>query len=204
MPALTARLPHTTHGIVTFDAADYQPKATNGIREFYAEKGTGQVFFAGPLLPSGSQAVSNEKSLAQNGNGVMDFLDEKLKSAGERSVLYVSGSCAIVVFLAYHHVHQLSFGSLFWPSNPAKIWAVIDVLIEKNVPFVSPVLVLRHVQVCHHILLTLGFTGHEPRRVNGNTNARRRKGQDRGLRQCDRLRLGSTAIPPRPSRAWSY
>ncbi|KAL1942098.1 hypothetical protein VTO73DRAFT_6628 [Trametes versicolor] len=116
--ARIGELTHTTDGIVTFDAADYQPKATNGIREFYAEKGTGKVFFAGPLLPSGSQAVSNEKVLAHNGNGVMDFLDEKLKSKGERSVLY------------------LSFGSLFWPSNPANIWAVIDVLIEKNVPFV--------------------------------------------------------------------
>ncbi|EIW63502.1 UDP-Glycosyltransferase/glycogen phosphorylase [Trametes versicolor FP-101664 SS1] len=109
---------HTTDGIVTIDAAEYQPEATNAIRAFYAERGSGEVFYAGPLLPSGSQAVSNEKVLAQNGTGIMNFLDEKLKSVGERSVLY------------------LSFGSLFWPADPAKIWAVVDVLIEKNVPFI--------------------------------------------------------------------
>lgn len=135
-PALPARNAHTTDGIVTIDAAEYQPEATNAIRAFYAERGSGEVFYAGPLLPSGSQAVSNEKVLAQNGTGIMNFLDEKLKSVGERSVLYVSGSCYIALALAYH-IRQLSFGSLFWPADPAKIWAVVDVLIEKNVPFVS-------------------------------------------------------------------
>ncbi|OJT07325.1 Anthocyanidin 3-O-glucosyltransferase 5 [Trametes pubescens] len=109
---------YTTDGIVTIDAAEYQPEATNAIRAFYAERGSGSVFYAGPLLPSGAKAVSAEKTLSQNGTGIMDFLDEKLKSVGERSVLY------------------LSFGSLFWPANPATIWAVIDVLIEKNIPFV--------------------------------------------------------------------
>lgn len=95
--ASPSRLTHTTDGIVTFDAAEYQPKATDAIRGYYAEKGTGKVFYAGPLLPSGPQAVSNEKGLAQNGGGVMDFLDEKLKSVGERSVLYVSSSCAVAI-----------------------------------------------------------------------------------------------------------
>ena len=34
----------------------------------------------------------------------------------------------------------MSFGSLFWPSEPAKVWAFIDVLLEKKIPFVSYVL----------------------------------------------------------------
>lgn len=101
MPAFPARNTHTTDGIVTIDAAEYQPEATKAIRAFYAERGAGEVFYAGPLLPSGSQAVSNEKVLAQNGNGVMDFLDEKLKSAGERSVLYVSSPCAVAITIGF-------------------------------------------------------------------------------------------------------
>ena len=33
---------------------------------------------------------------------------------------------------------QISFGSLFWPAkSPEKVWAVVDVLIELDVPFVS-------------------------------------------------------------------
>lgn len=32
---------------------------------------------------------------------------------------------------------QISFGSLFWSTEPEKIWAALDVIIEKGIPFVS-------------------------------------------------------------------
>ncbi len=99
--SLTVRNTYTTDGIVTIDAAEYQPEATNAIRALYAERGSGSVFYAGPLLPSGAKAVLAEKTLSQNGAGIMDFLDEKLKSVGERSVLYVSGAGIIALTLAH-------------------------------------------------------------------------------------------------------
>ncbi|KAI0355640.1 UDP-Glycosyltransferase/glycogen phosphorylase [Trametes cingulata] len=107
----------TTDGFVTIDAADFQPKATAEVRKALAETSR-RMFYAGPLLPSGQQAVRGEKQQSQNGNEIMAFLDEKLAICGERSVVYIS------------------FGSLFWPSDPEKIWAVLEVLMERNLPFV--------------------------------------------------------------------
>ncbi|KAI0821625.1 UDP-Glycosyltransferase/glycogen phosphorylase [Trametes gibbosa] len=105
------------NGLVTFDAANYYPHATTAIRQWF-ENSSQKVFFAGPLLPSGEQVVANEKTLSRDRGDIVAFLDDKLDSHGEKSTLYIS------------------FGSLFWPCDPAKIWAVLDVIMEKNVPFI--------------------------------------------------------------------
>lgn len=75
--------------LITFDAADYQPQATDAVRQHFAEKSR-KAYYAGPLMPSGAQAKEKEKINSENGGEIMAFLDEKLKSAGEHSVLYVS------------------------------------------------------------------------------------------------------------------
>lgn len=31
----------------------------------------------------------------------------------------------------------MSFGTFFWPTEPEKTWAFLDVLMEMNIPFVS-------------------------------------------------------------------
>ncbi|KAI0821609.1 UDP-Glycosyltransferase/glycogen phosphorylase [Trametes gibbosa] len=111
------RLLREVDGLVTFDAAGYQPKATAAIKQLY-EARSRRAIFAGPLVPEGDQAMIKETSLSENGREIMAFLDKKLKTTGEHSVLY------------------LSFGSFFWPSDPAKIWAVLDVLMEKGIPFI--------------------------------------------------------------------
>ena len=36
----------------------------------------------------------------------------------------------------------MSFGTVWWSKEPEKIWAVVDALIEKGVPFVSFFLIL--------------------------------------------------------------
>ncbi len=80
---------HKADGLITFDAADYHPQATAAVRQHFAEKSR-TAFYAGPLMPSGAQAAAKEKINSENGGEIMAFLDEKLKSAGEHSVLYVS------------------------------------------------------------------------------------------------------------------
>lgn len=32
---------------------------------------------------------------------------------------------------------QISFGSVFWSTEPEKIWTFLDVVMERNIPFVS-------------------------------------------------------------------
>lgn len=31
---------------------------------------------------------------------------------------------------------QMSFGTIFWSTEPEKVWAVIDTMIELGIPFV--------------------------------------------------------------------
>ncbi|KAI0745748.1 UDP-Glycosyltransferase/glycogen phosphorylase [Earliella scabrosa] len=102
-----------SHGAITFDAALYAPKATDLLRTWYGETGR-KAFYAGPLLPQTPEDTSADPRAKK----IQDFLDEHLVSHGKRSVIYVA------------------FGSLFWPSDNAKIWAMLEVLIEKNIPFV--------------------------------------------------------------------
>ncbi|KAI0630196.1 UDP-Glycosyltransferase/glycogen phosphorylase [Trametes polyzona] len=112
-----ARFMDDTEGVITFDAYDYQPRATAALQEYYA-RDSRRAVYAGPLVPAGEKAVSGEMVQSRDGGATMAFLDKQLKLSGERSVVYIS------------------FGSLFWPKNPTRLWAIIEVLIEKNVPFV--------------------------------------------------------------------
>ncbi|KAI9070270.1 glycosyltransferase family 1 protein [Trametes sanguinea] len=104
-----------TDGVVTLDAYDYHPEASAAFKAHLAEHGQ-KGYYAGPLIaarhpvPSPSDAKGAEESLR--------FMDRQLKERGERSVIYVS------------------FGSLFWPLDPEKLTAALDVLIEQKIPFI--------------------------------------------------------------------
>ncbi|TFK85644.1 glycosyltransferase family 1 protein [Polyporus arcularius HHB13444] len=101
------------HGIITFDAADYAPEVSKQIRSYFAETGR-KIVYAGPLIPEGEEDTSKDPRSEK----VSKFLEDKLASHGEKSVIYIS------------------FGSLFWPMDNAKLWAVLDVIMERNIPFV--------------------------------------------------------------------
>ncbi|KAI0645537.1 UDP-Glycosyltransferase/glycogen phosphorylase [Trametes meyenii] len=113
----TCSIIKSSDGLITFDTADYHPEATATARRLFGETSR-EVFYAGPLLPVGAQATLRETRNSNNGDKIMSFLDDKLTSRGERSVIYIA------------------FGSLFWPQDPAKVSAVLDVIMERNVPFV--------------------------------------------------------------------
>ncbi|KAI0349915.1 UDP-Glycosyltransferase/glycogen phosphorylase [Trametes cingulata] len=96
-----------TDGVITFDAAEYHPEATASLRASFA-KTSRKVVYAGPLVPQAGETGSDVKA----------FLDAQLASRGERSVILIS------------------FGSMFWPSDAAKLGTVLEVLMDKNIPFV--------------------------------------------------------------------
>ncbi|KAI0743898.1 UDP-Glycosyltransferase/glycogen phosphorylase [Daedaleopsis nitida] len=107
-------------GVVLFTPECYEPEAVAGVRAWFAETGR-PVYTAGPLLPSASQATANanEVKLSAEGSAFQTFLDETLKTSGEKSLIYIS------------------FGSMFWPlMTPDKLWAFLDVLMERNHPFI--------------------------------------------------------------------
>ncbi len=122
---------HNAHGIITFDAADYAPEVTEQIRSYFAETGR-KIYYAGPLIPEGEEDTSKDPRSEK----VSKFLEDKLVSHGEKSVIYVGVPCCNATLILELTLAQISFGSLFWPMDNAKLWAVLDVIMERNIPFV--------------------------------------------------------------------
>lgn len=48
------------------------------------------MIVCGPLIPSGEQAIVNEKRQTSNASEISDFLDAVLESHGPKSLVYVS------------------------------------------------------------------------------------------------------------------
>lgn len=120
-----------TDGLITIDAADYHPGTTAAARAWFAPRA---VHYAGPLVPISSGTTSADKDAAD----VMQFLDAHLRSHGPKSAILVSPkSLAAIRQCSLRARGKISFGSMFWPADPAKVGAVLDILIENNVPFVS-------------------------------------------------------------------
>lgn len=67
----------------------YEPKAIAALREWFAETSR-RVIVCGPLIPSGEQAIVNEKRQTSNASEISDFLDAVLESHGPKSLVYVS------------------------------------------------------------------------------------------------------------------
>ncbi|KAJ7481807.1 UDP-Glycosyltransferase/glycogen phosphorylase [Mycena latifolia] len=101
-------------GIFIRTCAAYDGEALSAL-EGWLTGGLGKPLYAvGPLLPPGSSAGD-----AGEGDGeIRAFLDAALARYGEKSTLLIS------------------FGTIFWPTVPAHLDALVDTLIEKNFPFI--------------------------------------------------------------------
>ncbi|KAH9848125.1 UDP-Glycosyltransferase/glycogen phosphorylase [Lenzites betulinus] len=106
-----------TDGVLTLDAADYYPEVASEFREWFAETSR-KVYYAGPLVPSSGILIPAAAERDPAVCGAARFLDEQLAAKGERCVIYIS------------------FGTLFWPSDPEKVHAVLEVLIQRQIPFI--------------------------------------------------------------------
>ncbi|KAH9892441.1 UDP-Glycosyltransferase/glycogen phosphorylase [Cubamyces lactineus] len=108
------RVLRETDGLVTIDAADYiTPQTLEAVHAWFGPK---PVYFAGPFV---SPVKTSPDAFARpEAASIKRFLDDRMESHGANSVMLVS------------------FGSMFWPANAAKVGAVLNVLMEKNVPFI--------------------------------------------------------------------
>ncbi|KAJ3487389.1 hypothetical protein NLI96_g3563 [Meripilus lineatus] len=106
-------------GVILSSPECYEPEAVAAVREWFAETSR-EAFAVGPLLPisTSSSAIAGENQGMANAAEISSFLESTLETHGKGSMLYIS------------------FGSLFWSSEPEKIWAFLDVLIEKKIPFI--------------------------------------------------------------------
>ncbi|KAM5530918.1 hypothetical protein V8D89_015408 [Ganoderma adspersum] len=107
-------------GLFMFTPTSYEPEAVAAAKGWFAEMGHA-AYAVGPLLPSASKATAaaNERKQSAESSQILEFLDATLKTSGENSLVY------------------MSFGSIFWPvGNPESVWAVLDVIMELNIPFI--------------------------------------------------------------------
>ncbi|KAI0674843.1 UDP-Glycosyltransferase/glycogen phosphorylase [Trametes maxima] len=109
----------TVDGVFLLTAEPYEPGAVEAVRTWLGETGR-PTYVTGPLLPPQSTAASeNEKKQSKVATEIEEFLESTLKTSGEKSLLYIS------------------FGSIFWPvKTPEKLWAALDVVMEKKIPFI--------------------------------------------------------------------
>ncbi|KAJ7432691.1 hypothetical protein FB451DRAFT_1479323 [Mycena latifolia] len=100
-------------GIFIGTCAAYDGEALSALESWLTGRLGKPLYAVGPLLPPSSSAGDSGE-----GDGeIRTFLDAALARYGEKSTLLIS------------------FGTIFWPTDPAHLDALVDTLIEKNFPF---------------------------------------------------------------------
>ncbi|KAI0071139.1 UDP-Glycosyltransferase/glycogen phosphorylase [Panus rudis PR-1116 ss-1] len=110
-------------GVVMSSAEAYEPEAVAETRAWFAETNR-DVYVVGPLLPTTTkpQEVFGEQKQSQDAAEIMSFLENTLEEHGAKSLLY------------------FSLGTFWWPTTePEKAWAFLDVVMQKNIPFIMSV-----------------------------------------------------------------
>lgn len=77
-------------GALLITPESYEPGAVAACRAWYAETGR-PVIAAGPLFPPASKATASANEMKQSNEAaeIQAFLDETLRTHGEKSLLYV-------------------------------------------------------------------------------------------------------------------
>ena len=114
----------------------YDSLSLDAMKEWFASMQK-DIHVLGPLLPAG---FGTETQNAKEGAGgdIEVFLEEKLVQHGKRSVSFV-GSFSLLSFPLISY-HQISFGTLHWPTVPGYLGELIEALLAKGVPFVCDIL----------------------------------------------------------------
>ncbi|GJE92135.1 glycosyltransferase family 1 protein [Phanerochaete sordida] len=98
-------------------AALEPPETVKAFNEFLALTSR-KLYFLGLLLPeTGNEADMAQRELEKSPE-IASFLKGVLEKHGERSLVYIS------------------FGTIWWTTKSEQVWTFLDVLMEKNTPFI--------------------------------------------------------------------
>ncbi|PAV19566.1 UDP-Glycosyltransferase glycogen phosphorylase [Pyrrhoderma noxium] len=102
-------------GIIHSTSHHYEGGALEGWRDWLKDK---PIYAFGPISsPPTLEELKVEMASSPISSEVEEFLNRAHDTHGPNSVLY------------------MSFGTVWWSKEPEKIWAVVDGLIEKGIPF---------------------------------------------------------------------
>lgn len=118
-------------------AQPFEPEGVAEVRAWFAETSR-KAYAVGPLFPLGEGAAAGERLQSDKPSEIEQFLEATLESHGPKSLLYVCHSSSLFQYvrLIFCVCSQIAFGSLYWSTEPEKIWAFLDVVMEKKIPFV--------------------------------------------------------------------
>ncbi len=77
-----------TDGVFIVTSESYEPEAVVTLRGWYKDLSK-PAHIVGPLLPSGTRALAEEKQQSPLAQAIETFLDETLQTSGKQSLLYV-------------------------------------------------------------------------------------------------------------------
>ncbi|KAJ3758933.1 hypothetical protein EV360DRAFT_42892 [Lentinula raphanica] len=105
-------------GVVCVSTNAYEPEAAAAAKEWFASMGKAW-YTVGPLSIFAPSVKSLEPAapVSETDIRVKAFLDRIEEEFGDKSLLYIS------------------FGTVWWPEEDDRVWAVIDGLLEKRQPF---------------------------------------------------------------------
>ncbi|KAI0329394.1 UDP-Glycosyltransferase/glycogen phosphorylase [Cubamyces sp. BRFM 1775] len=107
-----------TDGVILMSPEALDPEeSSSSCRQWLNSVGK-SVYFTGPLLPDGKKAALEEQRASPVAEKISAFLDRELEEKGEKSVLYIS------------------FGSIFFPSNPEILATFLEAVMDLNIPFI--------------------------------------------------------------------
>lgn len=127
----------TCDAVVTASSYVVEPKGCDRVTTLLDRRGA-KFFAVGPLnppAPGGTTEKEGEIAQSDAAGAIEEFLEAILVKRGEKSLLYVRGyyvSSSAILFSI-----QVSFGSLFAPTEPEKFHAWLEVVIEMEIPVVQ-------------------------------------------------------------------
>ncbi|GJE97780.1 glycosyltransferase family 1 protein [Phanerochaete sordida] len=107
------------NGLISASMACIEPpEIIDLFAKFSAARGFEPLRLLGPLLPQTEREAEIERGGIAGSPEISSFLKNVLEKHGERSMLYIS------------------LGTVFWPTQPEKMWTFLDVLLDKKIPFI--------------------------------------------------------------------
>ncbi|KAH9941745.1 uncharacterized protein BXZ73DRAFT_41634 [Epithele typhae] len=104
-------------GVVSIVPQSFDATSARNNSAWMSQRGA-KIYYVGPVLPVGSRRAATELASVPNSDRIQVFLSSVMKSHGSKSVLYIS------------------FGLFQWPTDEEKLLTVLDVIVEKRIPFI--------------------------------------------------------------------
>lgn len=105
-------------GLMSASMAHFEPPEILEAFDKFLSVRSCALHLLGPLLPETRREAEVERMELSKSPEIASFMENVLQKHGRRSMVYVS------------------FGTVFWTTQPDMVWTFLDVLMDRNIPFI--------------------------------------------------------------------